>query len=156
MLRLKTNFDESEFSKIILQRQSNFYDVYNISKVLQMRRIYSNNRQSFRYSTRVALGQKKDHTGTRRTKKYRRRPSLFLDSLSANSLIHNSKSVKNDNYLVKNGLFICTFRIRQSNMTELSIGNNEGNLYQALFDLLTCSETIDAKSLKIVFSSEID
>ena len=34
-----------------------------------------------------------------------RRPLLFADFLSANSLIYISKLIKNDNFLVKNGLF---------------------------------------------------
>ncbi len=39
-------------------------------------------------------------------------PSLFEDFLSANSLIHIGKMVQNDNIPVKNGLFICEFKIR--------------------------------------------
>ncbi len=41
-----------------------------------------------------------------------RRASLFTDFLSANSLIHIGKIVQNDNFPVKNGLFICKFNIR--------------------------------------------
>jgi len=37
--------------------------------------------------------------------------------------------VKNDNFLVKNGLFICEFRIRGPKWRNVSTVNNEGNLY---------------------------
>jgi len=40
-----------------------------------------------------------------------------------------TKLVKNDNFLVKNGLFICEFRIRGPNWWNVSTANNEGNLY---------------------------
>jgi hypothetical protein len=39
-------------------------------------------------------------------------PSLFADFLSADSLIHIGKMVQKDNITVKNGLFICEFKIR--------------------------------------------
>ena len=58
-----------------------------------------------------------------------RRPSLFADFLSANSLIHISKLVKNGNFLVKNGLFICKFKICGPKWRDVSTTNNEGNLY---------------------------
>ncbi len=57
------------------------------------------------------------------------RPSLFADFLSANSLIHIGKMVQKDNFLVKNGLFICEFKIRGLKWRNISTANNEGNLY---------------------------
>ena len=56
-------------------------------------------------------------------------PSLFAVFLSANSLIHISILVKNDNFLVKNGLFICEFKIRGPKWRNVSTANYEGNLY---------------------------
>ena len=58
-----------------------------------------------------------------------RQPLLFEYFLSMDSLIHISKLVKNDNFLAKNGLFICEFRIRGPKWRNVSIVNNEGNLY---------------------------
>ena len=37
--------------------------------------------------------------------------------------------VKNDNFLVKYGLFICELRIRGPKWRNVSTANNEGNLY---------------------------
>ncbi len=39
------------------------------------------------------------------------------------------KMVQNDNFLVKNGLFICEFKIRGLKWRNVSTANNEGNLY---------------------------
>ena len=58
-----------------------------------------------------------------------KRPLLFADFLSVNSLIHISKLVQNDNLLFKNGFFIYEFRIRGSKWRNISTANNEGNLY---------------------------
>ena len=55
--------------------------------------------------------------------------SLFADFLSANSLIHISKLVKYDKFLVKNGLCICKFRIRGPKWRNVSTANNERNMY---------------------------
>ncbi len=53
-----------------------------------------------------------------------RRPSLFAIFLSANSLIHIGKLVQNDNFPVKNGLFICDFKIRGPKWRNVSTANN--------------------------------
>ena len=54
-----------------------------------------------------------DASGSEIQYQYYRRPSLFADFLSANfHYIHYSKLVQIDNFLVKNGLYICEFRIR--------------------------------------------
>ncbi len=37
--------------------------------------------------------------------------------------------VKNNNFPVKNGLFICEFKIRGPKWRNVSTANNEGNLY---------------------------
>ena len=49
--------------------------------------------------------------------------------LSVNSVIRLSKLVKNDNFLDKNGLFICKFRIRGPIWCFVYTANNKGNLY---------------------------
>jgi len=59
------------------------------------------------------------------------RPSLFADFSAANSLIHIDKIGQNDNFLVKNELFICEFRIRGPKWRNVSTANNEGKLYLA-------------------------
>ena len=54
---------------------------------------------------------------------------LFADFLSSNSLVHISKLVQNGNFLVKNGLFICEWKIQGPNWQIVSTANYEGNLY---------------------------
>ncbi len=55
--------------------------------------------------------------------------SLFVDFLSANSLIHIIKNGQNNYFSVKNGLFICEFKILGQKWWNVSTANNEGNLY---------------------------
>ncbi len=64
---------------------------------------------------------------------YFRRPSLFADFLSANSLIHIEKRVQYNNFPVQIGLFIYNFKIRGPKWQFLSTANNEGNLYAQFF-----------------------
>ncbi len=63
------------------------------------------------------------------TKSIHRRPSLFVDFLAANSLIHISKNCQNGYFLVKNWLFVCLFKIRGPKWRNVSTANNEGNRY---------------------------
>ena len=58
-----------------------------------------------------------------------RQPSLFAVFLSANSLIHIEKLLKNADFLVRNGLFICKFSIRGPRWRNLYTANNEASLY---------------------------
>ncbi len=62
-------------------------------------------------------------------------PRLFVDFLSANSLIHIGKTVQNDSFPVKNGLFIFKFKIRGPKWRNVSTANNEVNLYYESFFL---------------------
>ncbi len=62
-----------------------------------------------------------------------RRPSLFADFLSANSLIHIGKK----NIILQSKMdFICEFMIRGLKWQNVSTANNKGNLYHMSTSLL--------------------
>ncbi len=54
---------------------------------------------------------------------------LLVGCLPANWPIHIGKNNKNDTFPVKNGLFICEFKMCGSKWRNVYKANNEGNLY---------------------------
>ncbi len=67
-----------------------------------------------------------------RGKKARGGPRYSLTFYLRIRLIAWTKRVQNKNFLVKNGLFICEFKICGPKCRSLSTANNEGNLYFGL------------------------
>ena len=92
--------------------------------------LYSRFVSSVKRKTKVNKGAlysiKKRSKYRKKTIEYRQ-PSLFAVFLSANSLIHIEKLLKNADFLVRNGLFICKFSIRGPRWRNLYTANNEAS-----------------------------